>query len=182
MTTILIVDDDRALRRALATYLCDLGHGAAEAGDGEAALAWLSRHHADAVLLDLRMPGMDGMEVLQRIRRKPNPPPVAVLTTVPTSDNTIEATRLGAADHLAKPIGRDGLQALLGRMLPAAGASSASSTMARAREDKLDRARRHGMGPAIRVADGSDEDRVGAWPENFVCDTRLGPNRNGRHW
>jgi hypothetical protein len=38
------------------------------------------------------------------------------------------------------------------------------------------------MGPAIRVADGSDEDRVGAWPENFVCDTRLGPNRNGRHW
>ncbi len=137
MTTILIVDDDRALRRALATSLGDLGHEAAEAADGEAALAWLSRHHADAVLLDLRMPGMDGMDVLRRIRAKPNPPPVAVLTAVPTSDNTIEAMRLGAADHLAKPIGRDGLQALLGRMLPAAEASSASPATASAREGDL---------------------------------------------
>jgi DNA-binding NtrC family response regulator len=137
VTTILIVDDDRALRRALATSLGDLGHEAAEAADGEAALAWLSRHHADAVLLDLRMPGMDGMDVLRRIRAKPNPPPVAVLTAVPTSDNTIEAMRLGAADHLAKPIGRDGLQALLGRMLPAAEASSASPATASAREGDL---------------------------------------------
>ena len=74
MTTILIVDDDRALRRALATALGDLGHEAAEAADGEAALAWLSRHQADAVLLDLRMPGMDGMDVLRRIRAKPTLP------------------------------------------------------------------------------------------------------------
>ena len=48
------------------------------------------------------------MEVLRRIRAWPAPPPVAVLTAVPTSDNTIEAMRLGAVDHLAKPIGRDG--------------------------------------------------------------------------
>ena len=125
MATILIVDDDRALRRAVATALGDLGHDAAEAADGEAALAWLSRHEADAVLLDLRMPGMDGMDVLRRIRAKPNAPPVAVLTAVPTSDNTIEAMRLGAADHLAKPIGRDGLRALLTRMLPAGTAPAA---------------------------------------------------------
>ncbi len=59
------------------------------------------------------------MDVLRRLRAKPSPPPVAVLTAVPTSDNTIEAMRLGAADHLAKPIGRDGLQTLLSRMLPA---------------------------------------------------------------
>ncbi len=118
MPTVLIVDDDSALRRAIATLLGDLGHQAAEAPDGEAALGWLSRHAADAVLLDLRMPGMDGMEVLRRIRARPAAPPVAVLTAVPTSDNTIEAMRLGAADHLAKPIGRDGLKALLTRMLP----------------------------------------------------------------
>ncbi len=130
MTTILIVDDDRALRRALATSLGDLGHEAAEAGDGEAALAWLSRHHADAVLLDLRMPGMDGMDVLRRIRAHPNPPPVAVLTAVPTSDNTIEAMRLGAADHLGKPIGRDGIAALLARMLPGAEVPAPSPTLA----------------------------------------------------
>ncbi len=137
MATILIVDDDRALRRAIATALTDLGHEAAEAGDGEAALAWLSRRHADAVLLDLRMPGMDGMDVLRRIRAEPTPPPVAVLTAVPTSDNTIEAMRLGAVDHLAKPIGRDGLQALLSRMLPAVDAAPAGASSVDAREGDL---------------------------------------------
>ena len=120
MARVLIVDDDRALRRAIATALGDLGHETGEAGDGEAALAWLSRNRADAVLLDLRMPGMNGMDVLRAIRTRADPPPVAVLTAVPTSDNTIEAMRLGAVDHLAKPIGRDGLQALLHRMLPPA--------------------------------------------------------------
>ena len=127
MPTILIVDDDAALRRALATALTDLGHQAAQAADGEAALAWLSRHPADAVLLDLRMPGMDGMDVLRRIRARPDAPPVAVLTAVPTSENTIEAMRLGAADHLAKPIGRDGLRALLDRMLPGAAVPAPSA-------------------------------------------------------
>ena len=131
MATILIVDDDAALRRALATALTDLGHTAAEAPDGEAALAWLSRQPADAILLDLRMPGMDGMEVLRRIRARPGAPPVAILTAVPTSDNTIEAMRLGAADHLAKPIGREGLRALLSRMLPEP-VTSAPASVARA--------------------------------------------------
>jgi DNA-binding NtrC family response regulator len=137
VATILIVDDDRALRHAIATALSDLGHEAAEASDGEAALAWLSCHHADAVLLDLRMPGMDGMDVLRRIRAKPSPPPVAVLTAVPTSDNTIEAMRLGAADHLPKPIGREGLRALLSRMLPAIDAAPANAGLAGAKEGDL---------------------------------------------
>jgi two-component system NtrC family response regulator len=119
MPTVLIVDDDAALRDAVVTALSDLGYTTAQAGEGESALAWLSCNRADAVLLDLRMPGMDGMDVLRRMRARPDAPPVAVLTAVPTSDNTIEAMRLGAADHLAKPIGRDGLRALLERMLPA---------------------------------------------------------------
>ncbi len=119
MPTILIVDDDAALRDSLAEALADLGHNPAEAADGEAALAWLQRRRADAVLLDLRMPGLDGMEVLRRIQASPDPPPVAVLTAVPTAANTIEAMRLGAADHLAKPIGRADLAALIERLLPA---------------------------------------------------------------
>ncbi|MEA2777335.1 MAG: hypothetical protein QOF90_2741 [Acetobacteraceae bacterium] len=118
MATILIVDDDAALRKSIAIALDDLGHQPQQAANGDAALAWLSCNQADAVLLDLRMPGMDGLEVLGRIRARPSPPPVAILTAVPTSDNTIEAMRLGAADHLAKPIGRDGLRALLLRILP----------------------------------------------------------------
>jgi DNA-binding NtrC family response regulator len=138
MATILIVDDDTALRQALATALSDLGHFPAEAADGETALAWLSRQQADAVLLDLRMPKMDGMEVLRRIRSGPGAPPVAVLTAVPTSDNTIEAMRLGAVDHLAKPIGREGLKALLSRMLPDPSVGSRGAVaVASAREGEL---------------------------------------------
>ncbi len=122
MPSILIVDDDTALREGLAEALADLGHHPEQAATGEAALARVERGGIDAVLLDLRMPGMDGMEVLRRLRGRAEPPPVAVLTAVATAANTIEAMRLGAVDHLAKPIGRADLAALLARMLPAAAA------------------------------------------------------------
>ncbi len=124
MPTVLIVDDDAALREGLAETLADLGHRAEQAADGAAALARLAQGGVDAVLLDLRMPGLDGMEVLRRLRARPDAPPVAVLTAVPTAANTIEAMRLGAVDHLAKPIGRDDLAALLARMFPAAAAAT----------------------------------------------------------
>ncbi len=120
MATILIVDDDAALREGLAETLGDLGHQTEEAGNGAVALHRLAGPGIDAVLLDLRMPGLDGLEVLRRIRALPAPPPVAVLTAVPTAANTIEAMRLGAVDHLAKPVGRADLAALLPRLLPAA--------------------------------------------------------------
>jgi DNA-binding NtrC family response regulator len=76
------------------------------------------------------------MEVLKRIRALPAPPPVAVLTAVPTAANTIEAMRLGAVDHLAKPIGRAELAALVARMLPAASARI-SSAVSQTDEDTL---------------------------------------------
>ena len=119
MARILIVDDDEALREGIAETLGDLGHEPVQAADGKAALARLAKGGIDAVLLDLRMPGIDGIEVLRRMRTLPAPPPVAVLTAVPTAGNTIEAMRLGAVDHLAKPVGRDDLAGLVARMLPA---------------------------------------------------------------
>jgi two-component system NtrC family response regulator len=119
MPTILIVDDDPAVRESLAEALTDMGHTALEAPDGETALALVGDRAIDAILLDLRMPGLDGLEVLRRLRARPDAPPVAVLTAVPTAANTIEAMRLGAVDHLAKPIGRADLVQLLARLLPA---------------------------------------------------------------
>ena len=85
MANVLIVDDDAAIREALAEALTDLGHTPSAVPGGEAGLSWLDRNRADAVLLDLRMPDMDGMEVLRRIRTRPKPPPVVILTAVPTS-------------------------------------------------------------------------------------------------
>ncbi len=127
MPTILIVDDDAALRESVAETVSDLGYRPVEAADGALALAALTAGTIDAVLLDLRMPGMDGLEVLRRIAAQKNPPPVAVITAVPTADNTIEAMRLGAVDHIAKPIGRDALADLLHRMLTASPAPRAEA-------------------------------------------------------
>lgn len=115
MPTVLIVDDDADLRDSLAETLRDLGATVESAADGTTALGALARLSPDLVLLDLRMPGMSGLEVLARIKARPAPPPVVILTAVPDATNTIEAMRLGAADHLAKPIGREDLARLLGR-------------------------------------------------------------------
>jgi two-component system NtrC family response regulator len=134
MPTILIVDDDTALRESMMETLTDLGHDPVEAQDGGHALDALAAGHFDAVLLDLRMPGMDGLEVLARIRARPNPPPVAVLTAVATAANTIEAMRLGAADHLSKPVGRAELAALLERLLPGAASAAPAAAVAQPNE------------------------------------------------
>src|SRR6516225_6756271 len=115
MANVLIVDDDPALREGLSEALTDLGHTPQTASSGREGLAALSER-VDAVLLDLKMPGMDGIEVLRRIRSREKPPAVVVLTAFASAENTIEAMRLGAFDHLTKPIGRDELKTLLGRL------------------------------------------------------------------
>ena len=117
MATILIVDDDAALREGLAETLADLGHRAVEAPDGDAALAIAARERLDAVLLDLRIPRSDGLEILRQLRSRRGAPPIAILTAYASAANTIEAMRLGAFDHLTKPIGRDDLISLISRML-----------------------------------------------------------------
>ena len=117
MPRVLIADDDEAFREALVEAVTDLGHVAVEAATGTAADAALAAGGLDAVLLDLRMPGMDGLEVLRRARARPDAPPIAIVTAHATAANTIEAMRLGAVDHLTKPIGGADLDRVLGAML-----------------------------------------------------------------
>jgi two-component system NtrC family response regulator len=119
MASILIVDDDAAMRDALSEAVRDLGYEAYLAASGPEAVTLLDARPIDAVLLDLRMPGMDGIEVLRRIRSHPHPPSVSVLTAHATAKNTIEAMRLGAFDHLTKPIGREEVSRVLAGMLAA---------------------------------------------------------------
>ncbi|MGY3452210.1 sigma-54-dependent transcriptional regulator [Bradyrhizobium sp. USDA 4353] len=119
MATILIVDDDAALRDGLAETLTDLGHIALTAASGREAIGMVSEE-TDAILLDLRMPGIDGIETLRRIRADGDAPPVIVLTAYASPENTIEAMRLGAFDHLVKPIGREALRELIERLPPRA--------------------------------------------------------------
>ena len=118
MATVLIVDDDAAMREGLAETLTDLGHRVVEAGTGLAALERVAQGGIDGMLVDLRMPGLDGLEVLRRLRDGPAAgPPAAILTAFADGASTIEAIRLGAVDHLVKPVRRADLAELLGRML-----------------------------------------------------------------
>ena len=117
MSRVLVIDDDAALRESLAETIEDLGHDAVQAGNGDAGLAVIAGGGVDAVLLDLRMPGLGGLEVLARLRARTPAIPVAVLTAHANAANTIEAIRLGALDHLTKPVGREALAALLERLL-----------------------------------------------------------------
>jgi DNA-binding NtrC family response regulator len=131
MANVLIVDDDAALREGLAETIGDLGHAPRAAASGREALAVLAAGDVDCVLLDLRMPGgMDGIEVLRRIREREDAPPVVVLTAFATAENTIEAMRLGAFDHLTKPIGRAEIDALLRRLPPRQGFPRAADELA----------------------------------------------------
>ncbi len=117
MAHVLIVDDDAPFREALAEAVADLGYTVSEAASGIEGDLVVARGGVDAVLLDLRMPGIDGLEVLRRIRARPDAPPVAMLTAHATAANTIEAMRLGAADHLTKPIDQAELARVLDAML-----------------------------------------------------------------
>ncbi|WP_250453041.1 sigma-54 dependent transcriptional regulator [Caballeronia sp. ATUFL_M2_KS44] len=129
MATILIIDDDDAFREGLAETVQDLGHSPLEARSGDEAFAQLrARPAPDCIFLDFRLPGADGLAVLETLRKTAalQTVPVVMLTAHATSDNTIGAMRLGAFEHLTKPVGRDEIAALLGRILSAeAGAPAA---------------------------------------------------------
>jgi DNA-binding NtrC family response regulator len=119
MTAVLIVDDEKNLRDGLSEAVRDLGYQALVAASGREALTVAEANKPDAVLLDLRMPDMDGLQVLTRLRAAAHGAnvPVAIITAYATAANTIEAMRLGAFDHLTKPIGREDLASLLARMI-----------------------------------------------------------------
>ena len=112
MARVLIIDDDEAFRQALAETVQDLGHEALQASRAERAFELVSQ--ADLIFLDQKMPGLSGIEFLQEA--KP-PVPVIVLTAFASSANTIGAIKLGAFDHLTKPIGRRDLESVLERAL-----------------------------------------------------------------
>ncbi|MGF6348935.1 sigma-54-dependent transcriptional regulator [Variovorax sp. W2I14] len=127
MAHLLIVDDDHAFRDTLAETLQGLGHETVAVASGAEGVETASRERFDAVFLDHRMPGMDGLQTLAALQaRLARLPPVIVLTAFSSAGNTIEAMRLGAFDHLAKPISRDAVREVLERALQQSTAVSPS--------------------------------------------------------
>src|SRR5262245_50711335 len=117
MATVLIVDDDKNIRSHLATYLRGQGHAVETASDGAEALAILEHLDADVVLSDVRMAGMDGMELLREIRVRRPEAVVILMTAYATVRGAVEALREGAYDYLVKPFDLDEVQLLIDRVL-----------------------------------------------------------------
>ena len=101
---VLLADDQRLVREGLATLLglLDGIELVGTAADGEEALALAAEHDPDIVLMDLRMPRVDGIVATRRLRARTNPPEVVVLTTFDTDENVLHALRAGASGFLLK--------------------------------------------------------------------------------
>ncbi|MCH7760925.1 response regulator, partial [candidate division TA06 bacterium] len=113
---VLIVDDDRGIREGLLASLQD-NYEVELVEDGEKALKTLGETEVDLLLLDVRLPGMDGLEVLKRVREEKPQQSVVMMTGYATVEAAVEAMKLGAYDYLKKPLGFQEVKQVLDRAL-----------------------------------------------------------------
>ena len=104
---ILVVDDQEVVRKSYLRSLADTRSNVEAVDSGDGALRAMETRAFDVVMLDLRMPGRDGMSVLRTIKEKWPESEVVVITGYPSVDTAKEAIRLGACDYLAKPVSPD---------------------------------------------------------------------------
>ncbi len=103
MTRVMVVDDDVTVREVVVTYLRAAGHEVDETADGEGALALLRDRPADLVVLDLMLPGIDGLEVCERLRSRGDDLPVIMLTALGSETDRVVGLERGADDYVTKP-------------------------------------------------------------------------------
>ncbi|MCB1632764.1 MAG: response regulator, partial [Pseudomonadales bacterium] len=119
---VLIVEDDHALREALVDTLEVAGCRVEAAAAGDEALALLQRCVPDVMLSDVNMPGMDGHELLRRVRSAYPHVPVVLITAFGSIERSVQAMRDGASDYLVKPFQPGQLIEVVARLGPAAAA------------------------------------------------------------
>ncbi|MGH3495673.1 MAG: response regulator transcription factor, partial [Sciscionella sp.] len=102
MPKVLVVDDDRTVREVVVSYLRAAGHEVVEAADGEAALSTVAAARPDLVVLDLMLPGIDGLEVCRALRRGGDVP-IVMLTALGSESDRVVGLELGADDYVTKP-------------------------------------------------------------------------------
>ena len=112
---VLVVDDEQDIRDGSERILTRIGCKVLKASRGDKALEILEKEGASIVLLDLKMPGMDGIEVLGRIRKMDEEILVIVITGYATVETAIEAMKLGAYDFISKPFEPDQLRIVVNR-------------------------------------------------------------------
>jgi two-component system phosphate regulon sensor histidine kinase PhoR len=113
--SVLVVDDEQDIRDASERILSRVGYHVQKASRGDEALDILNKERVDILLLDLKMPGMDGLEVLERIRKQNTQIQVIVITGYATVETAIEAMKQGAYDFIPKPFEPDQLRIVVNR-------------------------------------------------------------------
>jgi DNA-binding NtrC family response regulator len=115
--SILIVEDEAKMRRLLELNLGEEGYGVHAASDAEAGLNLIRQEKVDLVLTDLKLPGMDGLEFLQTLKRTNATIPVVVMTAYGTVETAVEAMKAGAADYVLKPFSLEEIQLVIRKEL-----------------------------------------------------------------
>ena len=141
MAHILVVDDEERMRHLLSIMLSRQGFRVEQAGDGLEALEMIGSTPFDMIITDIKMPRMDGTELLKRVRDMDMPCPVVFITAFATVESAVESMRQGAADYITKPFEEDRILLTVERTL------SLSRIMAENRELKEE----------LRQASGTDE-------------------------
>ena len=103
MDTILVIDDDDQLRNSFSKLLKEEKYAVISAASGEAGIEIVRENRLDLVLLDMRLPGINGMETFKRIKKIDSKLPVIIMTAYGTTQIAIEATKMGAYDYVLKP-------------------------------------------------------------------------------
>jgi nitrogen regulation protein NR(I) len=119
LSTILIIDDDDQLRKSFERLLREEGYTVESAASGEAGLKIIGNQSPDLVILDIRLPGMSGLETFKRIHEIEPKLPVIMMTAYGTTESAIEATKLGAFDYILKPFEIPDMLAVIGQALEA---------------------------------------------------------------
>ncbi len=114
---VLIVDDEPNLRKILAAQLSRDGYEVMLAEDGEQGLTMLRENHIDLIVTDLKMPKVDGMELLRQALRESPDLPIVMITAHGTVDTAVEALKLGAFDYLTKPFDKDEVRQVVAKAL-----------------------------------------------------------------
>ncbi len=135
---IMIVDDDSAHRLSLKANLEEAGFETVEAGTGEEALELAESQKLDLILLDLRMPGMGGLEVLQHLFESGLPAPVIIMTAYGSIDSAVTALKMGAEDYLTKPLDTDELLLKIEKVLKIKGLEEINTRREKELAEKFD--------------------------------------------
>jgi len=109
MASILIIDDDTYIRRTFEDLFVPLGHEVIPMMTAEDGLKYLDKDEPDLIFLDLKLPGMNGLELLEVLKSRKNTIPVVVITSHANIDTSVQAMKLGAADYIRKPFNIDEL-------------------------------------------------------------------------